>query len=242
MERPTSPVGAALVYGAGIAGIQAALDLANTGIKVYLVDKDVCIGGKMARLDKTFPTNDCATCIIAPKLVEVDRHLNVEVLTNSELVGLSGEAGNFTAEVRREPRFVDILKCTACGDCEKRCPVQLPSEFNGGLSVHKAISKRYPQAVPNAFYIEKRGTSPCRDACPIHQRAQGYVALIQERRFAEAYRVIREDNPFPSVCGRVCNHRCEELCSRNLLDGPVSVMALSETLCDRLDGNRAAEW
>ena len=201
-------VGATLVVGAGIAGMQAALDLAEAGIKVYLLERGPAIGGTMAQLDKTFPTNDCAMCIMSPKLVEVGRHLNIDLITCAEVEGITGEPGDFVVTVRQQPRYVDNLKCTGCGDCAAACPISLPDAFNGGLSTRKAIFKLYPQAIPNAFSIEKQGIAPCRDACPIHQRAQGYVALVAEGRYADAYRTIREDNPFPSICGRVCNHRC----------------------------------
>ena len=108
----------------------------------------------------------------------------------------------------------------------------MPNEFQAGLADRRAAYKLYPQATPNAYAIDKRGMAPCRDACPTHQRAQGYIALIRERRFADAYRTIKEDNPFPSVCGRVCNHKCETACSRNLLEGPVSIMALKRFVSD----------
>jgi heterodisulfide reductase subunit A-like polyferredoxin len=226
------PIGAALVVGAGIAGMQAALDLAEAGIKVYLLDRASAIGGSMAQLDKTFPTNDCAMCIMSPKLVEVGRHLNIELLTCAEVESLSGEPGNFCVTVRQHPRYVDLSKCTGCGDCAVVCPVSLPDGFNGGLSQKKAISKLYPQAIPNAYAIEKGGVAPCRNACPIHQRTQGYIALVAERRFADAYRTILEDNPFPSICGRVCNHRCEEACSRSQYDHPVNIMAIKRFVAD----------
>lgn len=116
--------GAVLVQGAGIAGVQASLDLANSGFKVYLVEPEPMIGGMMARLDKTFPTGDCATCIVSPKLVECARNLNIEILTLSELRYLEGEPGNFKATVRRYPRFVDEQKCTGCGICSEVCPVK----------------------------------------------------------------------------------------------------------------------
>ncbi len=204
------PVGAALVVGAGIAGMQASLDLAESGIKVYLLDKAPAIGGTMSMLDKTFPTNDCAMCIMSPKLVEVGRHLNIELLNCAEVESIAGEPGDLTVTIRQHPRYVDLKKCTGCGDCATACPISLPDQFNGELSTRKAIYKLYPQAIPNAFAIEKRGVAPCRDACPIHQRAQGYLALVAEGRFADAYRTILEDNPFPSICGRVCSHRCED--------------------------------
>ena len=226
------PVGAALVVGAGIGGMQASLDLAEAGIKVYLLDSAPAIGGVMAQLDKTFPTNDCAMCIMSPKLVEVGRHLNIEILTTSELLEVNGEAGNFTAKILKHPRYVIKESCTSCGDCSAACPITRPDQFNEELSERKAIYKLYPQAIPNTYAIEKLGMAPCRDACPIHQRAQGYVALIREGRFADAYRTIREDNPFPSVCGRVCNHRCEDACSRGEGDNPINIMGLKRFVAD----------
>lgn len=226
------PVGAALVVGAGIAGMQAALDLAEAGIKVYLLDRSPAVGGTMVMLDKTFPTNDCAMCIMSPKLVEVGRHLNIELLTTAEVERIDGEPGNFSVAILQHPRYVDLQKCTGCGDCAAACPISLPDQFNGELSSRKAIYKLYPQAIPNAYAIEKRGVAPCRDACPIHQRAQGYIALLAEGRFADAYRTILEDNPFPSICGRVCNHRCEEVCNRGLYDAPVNIMGLKRFIAD----------
>jgi heterodisulfide reductase subunit A-like polyferredoxin len=226
------PVGAALVAGAGIAGMQAALDLAEAGIKVYLLDKAPAIGGTMAMLDKTFPTNDCAMCIMSPKLVEVGRHLNIELLNCAEIESINGQPGDLTVSIRQHPRYVDLKKCTGCGDCSAACPIHLSDSFNGGLSTRKAIYKLYPQAIPNAFAIEKLGVAPCRDACPIHQRAQGYLALVAEGRYADAYRTILEDNPFPSICGRVCNHRCEEACNRTQVDSAVNVMGVKRFVAD----------
>jgi len=225
-------VGAALVVGGGIAGVQAALDLANSGIKVYLLERSPAIGGKMAQLDKTFPTNDCAMCIISPKLVEAGRHLNIDIITNAELVSLDGEAGHFKAKVRKHPRYVDMSKCTSCNDCTEVCPILLPNEFNEGLDQRKAIYRLYPQAVPNTFLVTKRGTSPCKHTCPAETSAQGYVALIQAGRYKEALDVVKEYNPFPASVGRVCNHPCEEKCNRGKLDTPVSICALKRFVAD----------
>ena len=134
-ERPPpsqpvqQPTGAVMVIGGGISGMQSALDLANSGFKVYLVEKSPAIGGKMAQLDKTFPTNDCSMCIVSPKLVEVGRHKNIELFSFSELKELSGEAGNFTATITRRARYIDTAKCTGCGLCERACPVTQISWF-----------------------------------------------------------------------------------------------------------------
>jgi len=214
--------------------MQASLDLAEQGFKVYLAEKEAAIGGKMAQLDKTFPTNDCAMCTISPKLVETGRHPNIEILTGSEVVEIAGQAGDFRARIRQRPRYVDTQKCVACGDCLAVCPVVVPDRFNEGLARQHAIYQLYPQAVPNAVAIEKRGIAPCRDACPSGQRAQGYIALIREGRWDDALRVIKMDNPFPGICGRICNHRCETACNRGLVDQPINIRALKRFVTDKV--------
>jgi len=162
-------VGAVLVVGAGIAGMQSALDLAESGFKVYLVERSPAIGGTMPMLDKTFPTNDCSMCMLSPKLVECGRHLNIEHLTCSELIDLQGEPGRFKATVRRHPRYVDVEKCLGCGACADACPEEVSSEFNQGLGKRKVIYKPYPQAFPNAYVVDKENClecGECMEACP----------------------------------------------------------------------------
>ncbi len=227
-------IGAVLVVGGGIGGMQAALDLAEAGIKVYLVESKSAIGGHMAQLDKTFPTNDCAMCIMSPKMVDVGRHINIDILTNTEVLAVDGEAGNFTARLKIKPRYVDLEKCTGCGDCASVCPILLPNEYEEGLTTWHAAHRLYPQAIPHAFAIEKQGIAPCRDACPTGQRAQGYIALTREGRYDEALRVIKEDNPFPAICGRICNHRCEDACNRGLIDEPVAIASLKRFVTDQV--------
>jgi len=124
-------IGAVLVVGGGIGGIQAALDLADSGYKVYMVEKGPSIGGVMAQLDKTFPTNDCSMCILAPKLVSVARHPNITIITDSEVEGISGDAGNFLVTLRQQPRYVDVDKCTGCGLCMQNCPVRRVIQGDG---------------------------------------------------------------------------------------------------------------
>ncbi len=160
--KPSEPTGAVLVLGGGIGGIQAALDLADSGFRVYLVEKLGAIGGTMAGLDKTFPTNDCSMCILSPKLVECGRHLNIEILTNSELKGIDGVPGAFTATVEQAPRYVDPSRCTGCGDCAEKCPIKLPDHFNGGFSRKRAISRLYEQAYPPSFEINPENCIGCK--------------------------------------------------------------------------------
>lgn len=228
------PIGSVMVVGGGIAGMQASLDLADAGYKAYLVEKKSAIGGHMAQLDKTFPTNDCAMCTISPRLVEVGRHPNIELITDSEVVELEGEAGDFTATVRTHARFIDPDICNGCGKCADVCPVPMDNPFDLGLGRARAAHKLYPQATPDAFAIEKRGVAPCRDACPAGQRAQGYISLIAAGRIEDAYRTIKEDNPFPAICGRICNARCEEACTRGRVDEPVNIRALKRFVTDTI--------
>lgn len=229
-----TPIGSVMVVGGGIAGMQAALELGDQGFKVYLVEMESAIGGKMAQLDKTFPTNDCAMCTISPRLVEISRHPNIKIMVQTEVLDVKGQVGNFTVRVHHKPTYINPEKCVSCGDCAKVCPVLIPDHFNEGLTKQRAISKLYPQAVPNAYTIEKRGIAPCRDACPAGQRAQGYIALIREGRWQDAMRVIKMENPFPGICGRICNHRCETACNRGLVDEPINIRALKRFVTDKI--------
>ncbi|UCH31128.1 MAG: CoB--CoM heterodisulfide reductase iron-sulfur subunit A family protein [Candidatus Bathyarchaeota archaeon] len=161
-------VGAVLVVGGGVAGIQAALDLADSGFKVYLLDQSPSIGGVMARLDKTFPTNDCSMCILAPKLVATGRHPNINLITKGELIELNGKAGNFEARVRKQSRYINESKCNGCGLCAQKCPIEAVDTFNENLSSRSAIYVDYPQAVPLKFTIDREkciGCRTCQEIC-----------------------------------------------------------------------------
>jgi heterodisulfide reductase subunit A-like polyferredoxin len=231
-------VGAVLVCGAGVTGIQASLDLAESGFKVYLLDSSPAIGGRMAQLDKTFPTGDCAMCILSPKLVECARNKNIEIVTLADVEGISGEPGNFKVKIRQNPRYVDLDKCNACGDCTEACPVSLASEFDRNLGMRKAIFRPYPQAIPNVFGISKAaGTAPCKSSCPAGVNAQGYVALVAAGKFKEAYDLIRQRCPLPAACGRVCQHPCEDSCNRREVDQAVSVRDLKRFVADYIHAN-----
>ncbi len=168
LEKDFRKVGAVLVVGGGIAGMQASIDLAEAGFFVYLVDYSPTIGGYMAQLDKTFPTNDCSMCIVSPKLVECGRHINVRVISNSEVESVEGEPGNFRVTVIRRPRYIDEEKCTGCAECGKHCPVSVNDTHNEGLSRRSAIYLKYPQAVPKVFAIDRDeciGCGLCEKVC-----------------------------------------------------------------------------
>jgi len=221
-----------LVVGGGIAGIQAALEIAASGDKVYLVEREPSIGGHMSQLDKTFPTLDCSACILTPKMSDVGSQPNIELMTYSEVVDFSGFVGNFKAKIKRKARYVDEDKCTGCAECEKVCPVEVPSEFDLGLTNRKAIYRPFPQAVPNIFTIDNRGYPPCRAACPAGVNAQGYTALISQGKFKEAIEVLRRTMPFAGVCGRVCTHPCETDCERGKVDEPIAIRSLKRFMAD----------
>ena len=178
----TKKVGSVLIVGGGIGGMQSALDLADAGFRVYLLEKTPSIGGTMAQLDKTFPTNDCSMCILSPKMIDIARHPNIELLTYSEVVDVDGYAGNFKVQVRKKPRYIEVDKCTGCGDCTDVCPVDVTDEFNMDQGLRKAIYIPFPQAVPQKFTIDKIGIPPCVNECPAGVDVQGYVALISQKK------------------------------------------------------------
>ncbi|MEE9119706.1 MAG: FAD-dependent oxidoreductase, partial [Syntrophobacteria bacterium] len=157
--------GSVLIVGGGIGGMQGALDLAESGFKVHMVQKDSCIGGIMARLDKTFPTGDCAMCMLSPKLVEVGRHPDIELHSLAEVISVLGEPGDFRVRIKQHPRYVDPDKCTGCGVCEGKCPKKVISEYEQGLTVRKAIYSLFPQAFPNTRVID-------RDNCIFFQKGK----------------------------------------------------------------------
>ncbi len=161
--RRESVAQAVLVVGGGIAGIEASLRLADSGKKVYLVEREPSIGGHMAQLDKTFPTLDCSACILTPKMVEVGSHENIELLAYSEVKDVSGHVGDFRIKITKKPGYVNASKCVGCGVCTEKCPVKVPSEFDMGLGVRKAIYVPFPQAVPLLYTID-------RDSCWYFQK------------------------------------------------------------------------
>jgi len=165
--------GSVAVVGGGIAGIQAALDLADSGFKTYLIESKPSIGGVMSQLDKTFPTNDCAMCILSPKLVETARHPNIELLSYSDVKSISGKAGDFKVKVVKKARYVDETKCTGCGTCTEKCPSKVPDEYNAGMSKRKSIYIPFAQAIPrvatidaaHCIYLTKGKCGVCKKVC-----------------------------------------------------------------------------
>jgi len=158
--------------------------------------------------------------------------LNIELITNAELLELRGEEGNFEAIIRQNPRYVDLSKCTSCGECAKVCPIEVENEYDERLSTRKAAYKRYAQAIPGAYAISKRGTAPCKATCPAHVSVQGYIALIREGKYREALELFKEAHPFPAICGRVCHHPCEGICTRGDVEEPLAIQYLHRFIAD----------
>ena len=181
----------ALVIGAGIAGMQAALDIAEKGFKVHLVEKSSSIGGHMAQLDKTFPTLDCSACIITPKMVDTANHPNIRLLIYSEVVEVKGTAGNFNVKVKRRPTYVIPDRCTGCGDCMEACVLKkgVPSEFNEGMAKRRAIYIPFPQAVPLKAAIDPKSClllskGKCKKAC-VEACKPGAISFEQQEEIVE---------------------------------------------------------
>jgi NADPH-dependent glutamate synthase beta subunit-like oxidoreductase/formate hydrogenlyase subunit 6/NADH:ubiquinone oxidoreductase subunit I len=211
----------ALVIGGNLAGVQAALDLARSGIQVYWVE-----GSPF--LDHS-DEGQISPYLVTAEMLEAVKHPGIEILTDARVTGLTGQRGDFQVEIQHGPRYVDLTKCTACGDCEPVCPVAV--SVNG--ESRKAVFGHGYGAVPNIFAIEKRGIAPCKATCPGGIHVQGYVALIAQGRFQEAFDLICEAVPFPGILGRVCHHPCEEKCRRGTeVDQPVAICALKRFVAD----------
>lgn len=222
-----------LVVGGGIAGQETSLNLAMMGYKVILVEKDLSIGGKMIQLSKVFPTLDCAACITTPKMSEVSRHPNIKVLTYSEVGNIHKNEKGYNASVIKHPRYVNEATCSGCKECEDKCPVFIPDQFAYGMVSRKAAYIPFPTASPKIAVIDRGGvSSPCIATCPGGVKAHGYVSLVKDGRFEDAFNLHMEDVPLPGSLGRACYAPCEQECTRGGEDGSVDIRKIKRFFTD----------
>jgi heterodisulfide reductase subunit A len=223
-----------LVIGSGIGGMESSIKLADMGHKVLLVEKEASVGGRMILLSKVFPTLDCASCISGPKMSSTINHPNITTKNYSEVLGIERDAhGMFHATVRENPTFVDWAACTGCSMCETACTVAVPDQFNYNLVARRAAYIAFPQAVPKKAVIQRAGTSPCIDTCPAGIKAHGYVSLIRNGKYEEAFQLILEATPLVGTLGRACYAPCESECSRGDLEAAIPIRRLKRFVADR---------
>ncbi len=203
--------------------MESAITLADMGFEVLLVEKEASIGGKMILLSKVFPTLDCASCIATPKMAQTANHPGVKSLVYAEVRKVEKTENGFRVLVRRRPTYVDPARCTGCGQCEKVCPVGRPDQFQEALVARRAIYIPFPQAVPKKAVIEKKGLSPCSQACPAGLKPHGLVALVRAGKPLEAYERALEDSPIPGLLCRLCAGYCESRCTRGKRDEPLPI-------------------
>ena len=223
-----------LVVGGGIAGMESALTLGDMGYKVLLVEKEASIGGKMILLSKVFPTLDCSSCISTPKMASTAHHPNVTVTTSSEVEEVTRQENDrFLVNLRKKSTFVNHAACTGCSECELACTVAKTDPSNFDLVAHRAAFIPFPQAVPKKAVIAREGTSPCSFTCPAGVKAHGYISLVRSGKYDDAFHLHMQDAPLPGSLSRACYAPCEGECTREKLDGTVSIRAIKRFMVDR---------
>lgn len=223
-----------MIVGAGVAGMETAASMGDMGYKVLLVEKNASIGGRAILLSKVFPTLDCASCIVTPKMASVAHHPNVQVMTYSEVDGIVRKAdGSFAVELHRKAAYVDFDACTGCGKCEEICTVTVPDEYNYGLVTRRVAHIPFPQAVPKKAIIDRRGEAPCTFTCPANVKASGYISLVRAGRYEEAFKLHLENAPLVGSLARACYAPCESYCTRGEKEGTVHIRGIKRFMVDR---------
>ena len=204
-----------MVVGAGVAGMETAASLGDMGYKVLLVEKKSSIGGKAILLSKVFPTLDCASCIVTPKMAAAAHHPNIDVKVFTEVDEIKRNAdGSFAVDLHQKSAYVDLDTCTGCGQCEEVCTVTVPDEYNYGLVTRRVAHIPFPQAVPKKAIIDRRGEAPCTFTCPSNVKASGYISLVRAGRYKEAFNLHLENAPLVGSLARACYAPCESDCTR----------------------------
>ena len=213
-----------LIIGGGVAGQEAALNLAEMDYKVLLVEKDLSIGGKMIQLSKVFPTLDCSACITTPKMSETARHPNITLLLNSNVDEIIKENGTFQIKVTKNARYIIAEACTGCQECEFACPEVRPDQYNHDMVGKKVAYIPFNLANPRIATIDRAGTSaPCINECPGGVKPYGYVSLVRNGQYDAAFKLHMEDAPIPGSLGRACYAPCQSECTRSALEGSVDM-------------------
>jgi heterodisulfide reductase subunit A-like polyferredoxin len=227
-----------MIVGAGIAGMETAALLGDMGYDVLLVEKEPSIGGKSILLSKVFPTLDCASCIVTPKMAAVAHHSRVTPMVYSEVDGFvrNGD-GSFTVDLHKKASYVNFDACTGCAKCEQVCTVALPDEYNYNLVARHAAHIPYPQAVPKKAVISRQGQAPCTYACPAGVKPSGFVSLVRAGRYDEAFRMHLEGAPLVGSLGRACYALCESECTRGDKDGNVHIRAIKRFMAEHYYAN-----
>jgi heterodisulfide reductase subunit A2 len=222
-----------MIVGGGVAGMESAALLGDMGYAVLLVEKQPSIGGKSILLSKVFPTLDCASCIVTPKMAAVSHHPQVTPMVYTEVDGfIRDDDGSFTVDLHKKASFVNFDTCTGCAKCEQVCTVSLPDEYNYNLVARHAAHIPFPQAVPKKAVISRQGQAPCTYACPAGVKPSGFVSLVRAGRYDEAFRMHLEDAPLVGSLARACYALCESECTRADKDGPLHIRAIKRFMAD----------
>jgi heterodisulfide reductase subunit A2 len=222
-----------MVVGGGVAGMESAASLGDMGYRVLLVEKQPSIGGRAILLSKVFPTLDCASCVVTPKMAAAAHHPNIDVKVYTEVESLARNAkGNFAVELRQKTSYVNSDACTGCGKCEAACTVTLPDEYNYNLVTRRVAHIPFPQAVPKKAVINRRGEAPCTFTCPANVKASGYVSLVRAGRYKEAFNLHLENAPLVGCLARSCYAPCEEDCTRCAKGETVHLRGIKRFLAD----------